>query len=362
MNKSFLNSVLGFVVGCLIVAGAGGGYWYWLQAKKAQPSQPTKTPQIVNTQTTRPSETVKSVEKPTLSENVVPTKIKMSRAIAGGDMYSPGQPVDVTIKLEAEGTDPVRALGIEEHIPAGWRFDSMIDGIRPDITPRNPESQTLEFAWFNIPEFPATFTYRLIAGGAVGAANISGETIFRTSGPEFRSGVVDSKLDLAGSPVSSNKAPKPAIEAAKPVPAPVPALTKELPGQGHSITSDFALSFNGQAAGYKPGVDMPFEVAVDYAGADTVTALAIQLKLPPSWRFKAITGGEQPAVPPKEGAQGEVALVWINIPQYPSATQFSLSVPETATGPQTLGGQIIYRTNAGELRSAEVDVMIQPEG
>ena len=103
---------------------------------------------------------------------------------------------------------------------------------------------------------------------------------------------------------------------------------------------------------YAPGEDQTTLVTMDYKGSEPVTALALQLKLPTGWQFKALVDGPKPAIEPKPGATDTLTLVWITAPAFPATLTCSVAVPAWAEGTFTLEAQAIYRTFGGELQSA----------
>jgi len=144
------------------------------------------------------------------------TKLTMMRELANGGAYQKGGTMDVTLTLASEGSEPVRAMGVVENLPDGWTFDGVVSTDRPDLSPQKGRDKKLEFAWFNIPKFPATFTYRIKAADTLdGTRELTGEALYRTNGPELRSPAVTSILTPGG--------PAPAAPAEAPAPAPAPA-------------------------------------------------------------------------------------------------------------------------------------------
>lgn len=90
------------------------------------------------------------------------TVFTMAREVAGGDSYTPGASLDVTVTLGLTTGGTLTALGLEETLPAGWAFDAVISGNVPSIQPFPGKTGLLEFAWFPLPaHFPVVMTYRV---------------------------------------------------------------------------------------------------------------------------------------------------------------------------------------------------------
>lgn len=127
--------------------------------------------------------------------------LTMTRTIVPEGVYEPGVPLDVTITLDFIGDDTLTALGVEEVFPPGWTFDSVVSEDGPSIVPPADWPELLEFAWFPLPEFPVSFTYRVNPPqGEGGSPQIVGEAYCRVSGVgPVSSGSVITGLSLPGS-------------------------------------------------------------------------------------------------------------------------------------------------------------------
>jgi len=151
------------------------------------------------------------------------TRVKLTRTTA--ETYEPGGEVSVTVRLEKEGDAPVRALGMKEVLPSGWSYQAAEGGEQPDLNRQS--GGTVEFAWITVPAFPFEFSYTLrAADGAAGAQTLTGEVLYRLSGPELSSGMVLSEIAPAEGVAAAAPAATPATEPADdpaPTDAPQPA-------------------------------------------------------------------------------------------------------------------------------------------
>ena len=103
----------------------------------------------------------------------IDANFSLSRTVLGD--YTPGGTVDIQVTLNYTGGNTVYALGLREFLPVGWTFNSYVSGTQPGVQDLDEATGVLEFAYFNIPTFPATFTYRVdVPGNATGVLPISG--------------------------------------------------------------------------------------------------------------------------------------------------------------------------------------------
>lgn len=104
------------------------------------------------------------------------------------DRYTVGASLDITVTLDIVTDESLTAMGLEETIPPGWQYDSVVSGMVPGVTPAQGKEGLLEFAWFPLPDtFPLSFTYRVnVPGDAAGDVQITGNGLGRT----LESGVI----------------------------------------------------------------------------------------------------------------------------------------------------------------------------
>jgi len=115
------------------------------------------------------------------------------------EAYTPGEILEVQIRLEYDGALEVTAAGVLETLPVGWTYVGPGSGDVPDIDA--PSGNSVEFAWITAPAFPAQFTYRVRASAeATGLKSFSGYAIYRTTGDQLQSNTVVSDIDQAPDP------------------------------------------------------------------------------------------------------------------------------------------------------------------
>ena len=110
---------------------------------------------------------------------------------------------------------------------------------------------------------------------------------------------------------------------------------------------------------FTPGALNEFSATIDYTGSDPVTALAVQVTLPPEWQYGGISGSLRPAVEPAAGARGDLTFIWIQIPSFPATLEYVIDVPP-ASGPGSVTVQAIYRRLGGQEESPAVEIALSP--
>ena len=93
--------------------------------------------------------------------------------------YTAGASFDISLTLGLTTSEQINAVGIEQTLPSGWSFASLVSGTVPEVSPNNGETGLIEFAWFPVPDsFPVTFVYRVnIAANATGTLSLLGKAI-----------------------------------------------------------------------------------------------------------------------------------------------------------------------------------------
>lgn len=399
MNKW---SIVGFVFGLVCIGVVGyilldvsreeGGMQVTERPVAGAP--PAQTPQATNVARQTPQPADRNVQRPapTLAPQTArqtppaatdapqhtPAKLFLTREVQGG-RYQPGGTVDVTLSFLKEGTEPVTAMGMEETMPEGWTFEGFAsqEGALPDI--KRVVGNKLEFAWFNIPQYPATFSYRLrVPQNAAGAQDITGEALYRTSGDEQRTGLIVTPLEQGeAAPAAPEAMPQPEAQpspAPEAVPAPPAAAepaaetlaepaapeTPEARTQPEEAKAEESAPATGgitiaqrtAAPVFKPGETVQVDVELGYSGAEAVSAVGLQTVLPDGWTFEAITGGAAPTVAPQQGRTGVLEFAWIEVPQWPAKFSYTVRVPESENASREIATTALYHTT-GDLITSE---------
>lgn len=396
MNKT----VLGFLVGVVLISG---GFIAWLALTKTAPSQapamtptparpapkapdappapqaapataPSAKPESPQTEAAKPTATERPVNQmPEQSGDVV---LDMTREIGNGGLYKPGEPIEVTVRLiQRSGGEAVRALGLSEKLPDGFEFVEMSGDTRADVPPKPGTTGVAEFAWITIPKFPAKISYRIKAAeGTSGEKVLSGEALYRTNGPELRTGIVTSTLRPDdGSAAAAPAAPAPTPPAGanqteraaqslremvnrqnaeqRERPERIPPVPPTTPGNKTAAELNAApieMTRSFAAETYPAGGTVDVQLTLNYAG-EQVTAMAVLEDIPPGWSFAGIVGGDGPTVPPAMGKTGQLTFIWVNIPTFPATFTYQLKVPEGESGPRSFNGYAVYRTSGPQI-------------
>lgn len=92
------------------------------------------------------------------------------------EFYTPGGTLDITVSIDVTTAGQINAIGVEELLPAGWTYASLVGGTAPSIVPNAGDSGAIDFAWFPLPvSYPVSFTFRVnIAADATGTSKLNG--------------------------------------------------------------------------------------------------------------------------------------------------------------------------------------------
>ncbi len=367
MNKT----ALGFGIGLVLLAGAAVAYLAIVGGEAPAPTAAPDTKAVAEKPTPeaapaapKPVEDAKAAaaampEPPKIPQpsNVKPTKLTLLRTVPDAVAYADKEVLEVMVRIEQrEGNDPVRAMGMQEEIPAGYALDSFDGPRQPDVKPPAGTRGTLEFAWFQFPEgfFPADFTYKIKKVGDPGATpQFSGQALYRTSGEELRTGLVKTLLGTgAGEPVAAapaDPAAAPADPAAAPAEAPAAAAAEAAAPMPEPQSIPVAVDANvmlGRAAkspAYTPGTPVEVDVVLEYQGTAKLGAVAVVDKLPPGWTFEGVTGANVPPIKPAQGAQGNVSFIFIDVPTFPATFTYTVKPSADSAGEQQIKGKVVYR-------------------
>ena len=97
-------------------------------------------------------------------------------------VYAPGVPVEIMVTIGAASQEGIKAMGLYETLPYGWRFESVNagDGQLPAVMPAAGAGPQLEFAWITPPTLPCSFSYTVIPpDNAYGVKEIHGVLEYR---------------------------------------------------------------------------------------------------------------------------------------------------------------------------------------
>lgn len=325
-----------------------------------------------------------------------PTTLYLSRE-SSNERYSPGGELDVILTLSQDGAEPVRAMGIEEQLPAGWEFVGFTGDIKPDV--HRFADGKLELAWFNIPQFPAKISYRVrVPQDATGPKDFHGEALYRTTGDELRTGDIVMPLEQGepGAPAPATPATTPAAAPESPPAAPAPAVdgavapapgaaapseasaatenaepvaaTPETPAEQAaessapaSAGSGLALATTVSTPAFTPGDVVEVSVQMGYDGGEAVTAVGLQTIIPDGWKFDGLSGGATPTIAPDAGRTGVLEFAWIQPPPWPATFTYRLRVPETENAARELSTTAMYRTSGDQLTSNTASATLTPK-
>ena len=263
-----------------------------------------------------------------------PTAIAFTRSLSGdglsgssGQFYIPGQPITVEVTLTKTGQKAVTALSFSDTVPAGWAFESVGGANPPNLGPAAGDTGPgpLEFVWFAIPSFPASFSYVITPPADADAEGcFEGIVEFRTDG-----GAEFSPADLV------------------------------------CLDAQPCMSFSrGGDSFYSPGAQVSISVTLESSCTDAITALALQETVPAGWEFVSASGPGAPNLSPPAGTAGPGPLefVWFSIPVFPATFTYVLEVPlDESALTASITGKVLYRLGGGQLETDVVETPLSGE-
>ncbi len=361
MNKT----VLGFGIGLVIIASGAVAYLAATGGETGQTAPagielakeaPALSPATESAPGAKEEKVIPRIPQPAV---VKKTELTLTRTIPDAANVLANEVIEVTVRVEqVAGNDPVRAMGMQEELPAGFVLEGFDGPRQPDVKPPAGSRGALEFAWFQFPEnfFPAEFTYRLKKEGTItGAPQISGQALFRTSGEELRTNVVKSLLGTGAEAVAAAE-PAPA----EPEPAPEVMPVEAVAVAEAAMPAQVMLARGSQTPYYAPGEAIKIDVLLEHEGPAPVSAVAVVESIPPGWTFEGITGGTAPPIKPAQGTKGNLSFIFIEVPPFPIKFTYSLVPAADSSGEQSIKGRVAYRSENMPLEGVEIVTTIPP--
>ncbi|HNT87362.1 MAG TPA: hypothetical protein PKL84_05805, partial [Candidatus Hydrogenedentes bacterium] len=113
-------------------------------------------------------------------------ELVMHQDVIGNGFYVPGGRVLVRVVLRAPRSLPVAALGVVQTLPEGWTVGEVLETGGAVSAPAPGAAGRVEFAWLDMPTFPAVVVYAMIApADAQGVYVLTGQALYRVAdGPE----------------------------------------------------------------------------------------------------------------------------------------------------------------------------------
>jgi VWFA-related protein len=102
-------------------------------------------------------------------------------------LYQAGTTLDISVRISASAPGNLASLAVQETLPPGWTFQSVVSTPLPPIRPTLPGATgTLGFGWVTVPSaWPVTLTYRVnVPAGTIGTKSFSGQVFYREDAGE----------------------------------------------------------------------------------------------------------------------------------------------------------------------------------
>jgi len=318
--------------------------------------------------------------------------VQLTRNFSTEGVYTPGEPVTVTVTVAYTGLYPLSSLGIRETLPSGWVLGT-VGGECPPPVYRQSE-QNAEFAWIDLPVLPCSFTYQVWPpANASGLAGFSGIILFRTVGGEQTSVPFVSILAPASGTIPpDSRVAVPDVtgmtaEAAASVLAAAGLITGPVQWEHRDTIAAGVVSAQSPAAGvrvspgtavtltislgpppqpetdyaaetvinlrrellilYEPGGTADVAVTLEKRGGRDIALLTLQESLPEGWAFTEMVSGPTPAAPPASGTTGTLTFTWMNPGAFPLTCVYRVRAPQDGVETPVISGRLQFQTNGG---------------
>jgi len=251
-------------------------------------------------------------------------ELGLERSIDGlaqdGSLPGDATTLDITLTVSAIAGDPateqLSALGMDETLPPGWSFNSLVGGQQPVFGPAPGAQGELPFGYIVVPALPFSFTYRVnVPAEPVLPATFNGIIKYRTTGPELTS----------------------------------EESVTEVVGEINAVTSSRSLSGPGIIGEdfYIAGSEFTVTVTMEKTGSEAVQALGYRVTLSPGLSLVSVGGPDTPPIASSIGATGELEFGYIVVPAFPIQFSYTLAIAPSVSGPLSLVGETEYRFTEG---------------
>ena len=255
------------------------------------------------------------------------TVLSVKHTVSTGDTYTPGQSLDVTLRVGGVGLQPLTALSCRETLPAGWTYEGLVSGPFPETLPSAGDGEP-QFGWTSfVPRVPFTLTYRVsVPEGQTGLKDVAGFLMY--GGGTW---MLPSNTDVVQlRPTTGNDT---FVSLARQVSPP----GIYYPGQPVDIT----LRFEKHGA-----LDL-----YGLVGADTI---------PPGWTVQGVDGASPPPIWKVLAGGGGVEYGWVTVPEFPVEFTYHLLPPVGASGMVQIYGEGLYRFSGPQLQTNTEQMFLVP--
>lgn len=138
-----------------------------------------------------------------------------------------------------------------------------------------------------------------------------------------------------------------------------PTVKDEAGQRGYNPATDEVAAYGVRThgSGYVPGSNFEVTIRITYSGS--ISALGVEDTIPQGWTYVSVAGTNPPTVTPQVDATGILGFGWLAPPSSPVEFKYTVKVPSAADGTKTFSGEVLYRREAGELRSTITDTTVQ---
>lgn len=124
-------------------------------------------------------------------------------------------------------------------------------------------------------------------------------------------------------------------------------------GPGTNPDNPAGVVLERAAGNFAPGQEFTVTVTISAERGPSISALGLTETIPEGWSYVGMAGeaGQTPVIAPHVGDGGELGFIWISMPDFPATFTYTLLVPEGATSPAEISGQVDYYQALGLLSS-----------
>jgi len=250
--------------------------------------------------------------------------IYMTRVDTTGNyVYTPSQPLEITVQLEKIGNGSPTNLRVYEEIPSGWMYSGLGTGTLPDQVPSNGATGELTFAWTGVtPVLPLTFSYLVTPPSSTVSVLFTGMAQYTVGGMDFYS--------------------------------------NEAQTQFRRFETLIAIFRTIDPTEYAPAGTLDMTIHYVRYGVESPLVFGYTETLPPGWTYQGVVANEggAPVITPEAGAAGILEFAWITPPTMPGSFTYRVSIPPSASGQALFSGYGLYRFTGAEQQTAISEISI----
>ncbi len=255
------------------------------------------------------------------------TLLTVKHTTSGGDSYTPGQNLEVTLHVDRIGDQPVTSLSCLETLPSGWTYHGLVSGPFPETAPSIGDGAP-HFVWTSfVPRIPFTITYSVtVPADQTGIQDLSGFLMYNTG-----SSLYPSANDLI----------------------------QLRPTTGNDTFVSLARQVNPPGV-YYPGQPVDITLRFEKHGDQLLYGLVGSDTIPAGWTVQSVDGASPPPIWKVLAGGAGVEYGWVTVPTFPVEFTYHLLPPVGAAGMVQIFGKGLYRFSGPQLETNTEQVFLVP--